>query len=64
MLNAILYLAEHGCRWHRLPRRLGNWHRIYVRMNCWVKSGVLDPVFEQLQLQRIVRIGIEAFSLD
>ncbi len=33
-------------------------------MNCWVKSGVLDPVFEQLQLQRIVRIGIEAFSLD
>jgi hypothetical protein len=35
-----------------------------MRMNRWAKSGVLDRVFEQLQLQQIVRIRIEAFSLD
>jgi len=30
----------------------------------WAKNGVLDPVFEKLQLEQIVRIKIEAFSLD
>jgi len=35
-----------------------------MRMNRWAKNGVLDRVFEQLQLDQIVRIGIEAFSLD
>jgi hypothetical protein len=34
-----------------------------MRMNRWAKNGVLDRVFEQLQLQQIVRIKIEAFSL-
>jgi lactam utilization protein B len=33
-------------------------------MNRWSKNGVLDQVFEQLQRQRIVRIRIEAVSLD
>jgi lactam utilization protein B len=33
-------------------------------MNRWAKNGVLDRVFEQLQLEQIVRIRIEAFSLD
>lgn len=33
-------------------------------MNRWAKNGLLDRVFEQLQLQQIVRIRIEAFSLD
>jgi transposase len=64
VLNAILYVAEHGCKWRGLPKRFGNWHSIYVRMNRWAKSGVLDRVFEQLQLEQIVRIRIEAFSLD
>ena len=64
VLNAILYVAEHGCKWRGLPKRFGNWHSIYVRMNRWAKSGVLDWIFEQLQLKQIVRIRIEAFSLD
>ncbi len=29
--------------------RFGNWHTIYVRMNRWARSGVLDRVFEKLQ---------------
>jgi hypothetical protein len=33
-------------------------------MNRWSKSGALDRVFERLQLEQIVRIRIEAFSLD
>ena len=64
VLNAILYVAEHGCKWRGLPKRFGNWHTIYVRMNRWSKAGVLDRVFEQLQYNQIVRIKIEAVSLD
>jgi transposase len=64
ILNAILYVAEHGCKWRGLPKRFGNWHTIYVRMNRWAKSGVLDKVFEQLQREQLVRIKIEAISLD
>ena len=64
VLNAILYVAEHGCKWRGLPARFGNWHTIYTRMNRWSKNGVLDRVFEQLQRERIVRIQLEAVSLD
>ena len=64
VLNAILYVAEHGCKWRGLPKRFGNWHTIYTRMNRWSKSGVLDRVFEQLQRSQVVRIRIEAVSLD
>jgi len=64
ILSAILYVAEHGCKWRGLPKRFGNWHTIYTRMNRWSKSGVLDRVFERLQEAKIVRIKIEAVSLD
>ena len=64
VLNAILYVAEHGCKWRGLPSRFGNWHTIYVRMNRWSKNGVLDRVFEQLQREQIVRIKLEAVSMD
>src|SRR5919205_2579398 len=64
VLNAILYVAEHGCKWRGLPQRFGNWHTIYTRMNRWSKSGVLDNVFEKLQREQVVRIKLEALSLD
>ena len=64
VLNAILYVAEHGCKWRGLPKRFGNWHTIYTRMSRWSKAGVLDRVFEQLQRRQLVRIKIEAVSLD
>src|ERR1700752_4613740 len=63
ILNAILYVTEQGCKWRGLPRRFGNWHTIYVRMNRWAKNGVLDRVFEKLQSEQIVRIRIEALAL-
>ena len=64
VLNAILYVAEQGCKWRGLPKLFGRWHTIYTRMNRWAKSGVLDRVFEKSQAEQIVRIKIEAFSLD
>ena len=64
LLNALLYVAEHGCKWRGLPKRFGNWHTIYTRMNRWSKSGVLDRIFEKLQVEQIVRIRIEAIALD
>jgi transposase len=26
VVNAMLYVAEHGCKWRGLPKRFGNWH--------------------------------------
>lgn len=64
VLNAILYVAENGCKWRALPERFGNWNTVYVRMNRWAKGGVLARVFEALQRQQIISIKIEAVSLD
>ena len=64
VLNAILFVVEHGCTWRGLPNRFGNWHTIYTRMNRWSKNGVLDRVFEHLQREQIVRIRLEAVSMD
>ena len=64
VLNAILYVAEHGCKWRGLPARFGNRHTLYTRMNRWSKNGVLDRVFEHLQREQIVRVKLEAVSLD
>src|ERR1019366_8084956 len=64
VLNAILYVAEQGCKWRGLPKRFGNWHTIDTRMNRWSKNGVLDRIFEQLQREQIVRIQITAVKLD
>ena len=64
VVNAILHVAEQGCKWRGLPERFGNWHTIYTRMSRWARSGVLDRVFEQLQRDQLVRIKVEALGLD
>ena len=64
VISAILYVAEHGCKWRGLPKRFGNWHTVYTRMNRWSKNGVLDRVFEELQHAQIVRIKVEVVGLD
>ena len=45
VINAILYIAEHGCKWRGLPEKFGYWHSIYMRVNRWAKKGVLDHIF-------------------
>ena len=64
VVNAILYVAANGCKWRALPSHYGPWHRAYTRMNRWAKAGVLDRMFEELQRAQVVRIKIEAVSLD
>src|ERR1700704_5589640 len=64
LLNALLYVAEQGCKWRGLPRRFGNWHTIYTRMNRWSKAGVLDRIFARLQQEQIIQLKIEAVCLD
>ena len=32
VFNAVLYIAENGAKWRRLPKVYGNWHTIYTRM--------------------------------
>jgi len=63
-LNALLYVAEHGCKWRGLPRHFGNWHTIYTRMNRWSKAGVLDRIFTRLQQEQILAVRIECVALD
>ncbi len=64
VLNAILYVAEHGCKWRGLPAKFGNWHTIYTRASRWAKSGVLDRVFAALQANDVINIQVEHVSLD
>jgi transposase len=48
LLNALLYIVEHGCKWRELPKHFGDWHTIYTRINRWSKAGVLDRAFARL----------------
>lgn len=64
VLNAILYVAEQGCKWRGLPKRFGNWHSIYTRANRWAKQGVLETVFAALQENDVINIQVDHISLD
>lgn len=64
LLNALLHVAEQGCKWRGLPRELGNWHTIYTRMNRWSKAGVLARVFARLQEEQILTVRLECVALD
>lgn len=50
--------------WCRLPKRFGNWHSIYTRVNRWAKNDVLQKAFERLRQQQIIRVKIETVSID
>ena len=64
VLNAILYVAEHGCKWRGLPKHFGSWHSIYTRANRWAKNNVLDRVFLALQENDVINIQVDTISLD
>ena len=64
LINAILYVAEKGCKWRALPKEYGNQHTIYVRLNRWSKNKVLERLFIGLQKERIINVNMEALSID
>lgn len=63
-LNAMLYIAENGAKWRKLPEKYGNWHTIYTRLRRWTRSGVLARVFEVLQQEQLIQLKVEVCSLD
>jgi len=64
VINAILYVAEHGCKWRGLPERFGKWYSVYMRANRWAKNGVLEHVFGILQDADVINIQVDEVSLD
>ena len=44
VLNAILFVAEQGCKWRGLPKCFGNWHTIYTRDNGLWRMGKLTGI--------------------
>ena len=64
VLNAILYIAENGAKWRRLPEKFGHWHTVYTRMRGWAKAGVLARVFAALQREQIIALKLEAGALE
>jgi transposase len=64
VLNAVLFVAENGCKWRALPERFGNWHTIYTRLRRWAAAGVLERVFQTLQEHQLIRIRVECVGLD
>ena len=64
IINAIIHVAETGCKWRALPERFGKWYTVYTRMRRWADAGVLDRLFEGLQKHYQIDIRIEALGLD
>ena len=63
-INAILYMAENGCKWRALPREFGNWATIYKKFSRWAKNGVIQRIFAALQVEEILTIRVEVLALD
>ncbi len=64
VLNAILYIAKHGCKWRALPRRYGHWTTVYRRFRRWAESDDLSQVMEVLQNEALSDAVFSVLSLD
>ena len=64
VLNAILYVAENGCKWRALPRRYGHWNTVYRRFRRWAENGILSQVLEALQKEELIGADFSVLSLD
>lgn len=50
-LEALLYLADSGCKWRQLPDRFGAWDAVYNRFRRWATAGVFGRLFADLPPQ-------------
>ena len=64
VLNALLYVAEHGCNWRGLPERFGKWYTVYKRLDRWAKNDVLGRVLEGLADEGIINLRVDTQSVD
>ena len=63
-INAILYIAENGCKWRALPEKYGKWNSIYQRFKRWCENGVIRRIFNALQQEKIIAIKVQVLALD
>ena len=63
-INALLFIAENGCKWRALPEHFGNWKTIYSRLRRWAGMGVLDRLFAELRNLHLIDAGVEVLGLD
>ena len=56
-LEALLYLADSGCKWRQLPKEYGAWDAVYNRFRRWVDAGVLARLFADLPPDAAARLG-------
>ena len=47
-LEALVYLADSGCKWRQLPERFGAWDAVYNRFCRWIDAGVFERLFADL----------------
>ena len=47
-LNGILWVGKTGMVWRDLPQRYGDWNTLYHRYRKWLRTGILERVFAQL----------------
>jgi transposase len=64
VINAILFVAENGCKMRALPPRFGKWHTVHTRMRRWADAGVLDRLFDALQKHHMIRVSVDCPGLD
>ena len=64
IINALLYIAENGCKWRALPEKYGAWHTVYMRFSRWVDSGVIYKIFNALHEEFNITIDKKVLPLD
>ena len=61
-LNALIYRCENGCKWRSLPIAFGDWHTIYVRFDRWSTKGVMERVYNALETEGLIDMGVRALD--
>jgi transposase len=67
-LEALLYLADSGCKWRQLPDRFGAWDAVYNRYRRWLAAGVFERLFADLPpaaagLNEVRRVFIDSTTV-
>ena len=48
-LNAVFWVARHGCAWRTLPARFGKHGTLRKRSRRWAQKGIWQRLFEAVQ---------------
>jgi putative transposase len=48
-VEAVLWYAQSGKPWRRMPKYYGDWNSVYVRFHRWDKLGLWRKVFDILK---------------